>query len=318
VDGVTEHDFELEYGYRVTARLVFPDRTPPEMASKFRRAYLLNLSRAMRIDQTNEPDAIEPQVEGTVADGIASFRGRMRGNYRLALAWGETPGSLRQIQIDREFPIDNLEQDIDLGDVEVPMFGRMSLAVTFEGGAPSGQNPLAVVVYPVGRPEAFSMMTIDKSKPVQTLGGVPIGDIEVAAFAPAYETIPKTTAVTITSDGEPSVAVTVKRSTWFQCQVQGEVDGIQVETPLHLTVSGPGGTFDIAAEPLDPSKMIRFMFSDAKTFAMGPMFVIRNVEPGTYALTIEADGYETFRKAIDLPLGEARSDNISLKKIAAP
>ncbi|MFC1601721.1 carboxypeptidase regulatory-like domain-containing protein, partial [Candidatus Sumerlaeota bacterium] len=125
----TEKNFELSANHVVTARLVFPPDTPEETRLRYHQAYL----RLSGQTQDGNPDNLDHSKSANVAEGRLEFRGRFKGKYRLSVYCRKLPGSSSSTsrRLPGEFEIDNLTQDVDLGDIAVPLIGSVKVKFVF-------------------------------------------------------------------------------------------------------------------------------------------------------------------------------------------
>lgn len=91
-----------------------------------------------------------------------------------------------------EFPINNLEADVDLGELRVPALGRVRIACRFDPPPPAPPEQIQAILQPSGGPSPVGgpSLTLDPQQAEQSLGNVPAGQYTLRLFAPGYKAEP--------------------------------------------------------------------------------------------------------------------------------
>ena len=127
INGDTEKNLEFGDVYSVRIKLVFPKELPSDERIKYQSGYLSwNYQAGSQRDQN-----IETHKQTPIVDDSLEFRGRFKGNYTLQLMYRTSGNSSTSFQIAQGLKLDNIEQDQDLGEIEVPVNGSIRFQFEF-------------------------------------------------------------------------------------------------------------------------------------------------------------------------------------------
>jgi len=248
-------------------------------------------------------DQISCYANSKITNGRITFNGRFRGEYILYL-----PYKSGRIPIPRTFNLNNLKSNQDLGEIKVPALGSIHFKVTFD--PPPNKKNLQLGVYLVrrdGPKKASYSPNLDPKKEDQTVNAVAVGSYDVYIFTQAHKSEPKNTTVLV-KRGTTSVVSAVLRP-------MGSIDGYVIEKNdrrrrkriqlTKVTITGNNETRELISgnKSLTWENSLHQLISE-EDYAQQNFFYFRNLKEGTYELTVEANGYETYRGTRNVIPGE--------------
>ncbi|MCX7015663.1 MAG: hypothetical protein NTW86_24440, partial [Candidatus Sumerlaeota bacterium] len=294
VQGDTRHDFVFGALRQVTGRFVFGRGVSPALREAFDKA-VLSLSEPPR--QPGKGEGADRWAESKIIDGCFAFSGRFQGEYRLSAHYRLKTANA-SISIPQPLVLDNLAADQDLDDIEMPALGAIRITTQYD--PPNAARPRNLYAglqkrQEGRRPTDEGMgVGLDGSLDIQTIELIEPGRYDVGLHAQAWRVEPETQMVTVEPDAVAAISMTLRPIGELGFTVELLSRGIDEETTVTATITGPVGEQRQTAKTwLPPSRLAvgeaRFSFSD--------------LEPGDYRYQIDAPGFEPCEGTTVVALG---------------
>ncbi|MBN1515752.1 carbohydrate-binding protein [Candidatus Sumerlaeota bacterium] len=132
LSGNEQLDFQFEPVHSIRARLIFPSDMSEETRNKYHSPQLQWDHNSGAQPSGNNIDSYAHN--GTLDAGQLEIKGRFKGKYRLMLSYRTATNMSQTKTMPGVYELDNLEQDQDLGDIELPSSGEVKLRLTFARG----------------------------------------------------------------------------------------------------------------------------------------------------------------------------------------
>ncbi|MCE5230514.1 sigma-70 family RNA polymerase sigma factor [bacterium] len=318
--GTTEHNFERG-GHKVTGRLVFSEDAAPSYRSSFRNGHLSIMGN---IQQPETGPKIDQYASCEIKAGVLTFDGRFKGDYHITIAGDYQSGNTTSMMLPQTYKIDNTQADVDLGEIAVPATGRIKVNIRNTDPNVRPRNLQAVVSQAgsgTDRRGVSNSIMIDPSKGEQSVGPVPVGDVEVRIVADGFRCEPKSAPVTVTAGQESGpLNFTVTPSSDIIVIVMTPNTNLQTSrTPIpgsKVTLTGNGVQRQLLASDApvnEQTAMIAYSSNQDVTF--GPAFIFRNLPEGSYTLAIEAPGYKPYSQQTSAAKGKTAQIQARLQKL---
>ncbi|MCX7013125.1 MAG: carboxypeptidase-like regulatory domain-containing protein [Candidatus Sumerlaeota bacterium] len=319
IKGDTEHDFILRQEHAVRARFAAPPGAPAGFIQKIEDASLRILDPALAPDEN--PEQIQSWLRGNVQSGRVRFQGRCKGPYSIELSGSFGGTETSSILIAGPFQLDNLNGDQDLGEIAIPPVGSIRFQIALDPSARNAPEYLTAILRPNGDERLQSSLSLRPGEADQVAGPVPLGDYETIIDATGFQADPPRTRVTVGPGEPPMVAASLRPEGSFEGYARVEYDPSgQLQKDLRLrrvTLAGPGGDRVLTASqanPDGPAPSSRWSSDDQVS---GSSFDFHNLPGGAYDLAVEADGYEPWRRKIQVTPGAYNRQTIDLKRRSA-
>jgi hypothetical protein len=305
-----EEDFIFSPSHRVTARIVFPGGTPVETVARLSGARLEAVTGAASGRKDLRERSIDASASSKARDGLLIFEGRFEGEYGLTLEF-ERHGVEASLEFPQSIALDNLDGDQDLGALGMPPAGWVELSLDFDSR--SGRLPEYAFLYlfPKGAVRTQENATAVGLRPPerrQQLGPLEPGTYDCALTVWGFQCDPPWTQVTVRPGAASSLDIRLTPEGMIHSVIQiGESD-----VPLkRVTLKGPGVDRVLARDPPGRSRGVFDMLGVYEDWTDGLQFVFHNLPRGNYELTVEVDGYRTWRGTRMVIPGEGKREDIS-------
>jgi hypothetical protein len=302
----TTHDFHFQHARRATGRLVFDPSTPPEWRTPRRVAFLvrdyLSLSRASSM--ASSPDRIDRAANGAVENDQFAVEGRLQGDYVLRLDYRAGRTQIG-VALPDAFALDTTHADQDLGSITVPVMGALRLRLNMDDATrqlAATEAVQAVLVEPGVSLDRSQILYISLREPDQTIGPLIAGTYELRLQGGALAVEPSVIPLTIVAGATAGpIDVALRPDGVILGTVT--VPGTPLPSPLtpsRVTLTGPGVSRTVIPEATLDAQRLQFGSGD---LAMGSTFRFAGLAAGAYAVTVEAPGYASQRRTVDVTPG---------------
>ncbi len=314
--GDAVEDFVLHGDRQVFAQLAFPSGSSDGMVARVRTVRLTAIDAAGD-SGAQELGAIDRQASARVDDGSVRFEGRFKGAYRVDVEFYQRDVGEATVTLPERALLDNLEGDQDLGDLVLPDVGWIDLSLVNTSGVGTLPEHSWLVLVPEGRErnaESATYLNLRPPKPTASIGPIQAGSYVWAANVWGFQCAPVWSTVNVRAGGSTPLQVDLQPEGLLHFVVQiglGTVPFNQV-TLAGPALAGEGGTRIL--EPDRPIENARFLSTgDYSDRIGGASFTFHNLPPGDYDITVEVEGYETWRARRTVVLGEGRREDIRLR-----
>ncbi len=291
IKGDTVHDFGAKPQFKVTATLAFPAGMSEAERKRYSSAGLRWADQTNAQDMIKNPRQLTFYANSELNEGRIEFKGRFDGKYSLYLNYRvEGQNNSTQVQIPGTFQLNNLNGDQDLGQIQVPATGSIRLLMDFDPRPATLPRNLRLALIAGGN--SGNGLPVDAEKMEQVLTPVAFGTYKASLFAMAYKVEPSSFDVTVGPGEIPTVGFILSPDGWVMgVAVAQSQQTQQAITPTRITLTGPNG-FSQTLVPRPSGRQEDMMTRE--TIAVGPSFIFKNLAAGTYNLTVEAAGYQTY------------------------
>ena len=311
-----DQDFIFDDNHRVRARLVFPGGTSAEMIARARQVGLAAVDDATD-GEAQRTGAIDRYASAEVNGGDVTFKGRFQGAYRVQVEFYENGVGESDVKLPQPILLDNLEGDQDAGDLELPAVGWIDLSLADASAAGTLPEYGSIVLVPAGKQRTYDNAThlyLRPPKSNETIGPIAAGTYEWAANVWGFQCAPVWSTVTVRPGGSTPLQVNLRPEGVLHFVVQIGKGTVPFK---RVTLSGPALEESGGTRILEPDSSTagsrRLTTGDYRDHIGGASFTFHNLPQGDYELTVEVEGYVTWRESRSVVPGQGRREDIQLR-----
>lgn len=247
-------------------------------------------------------------------DGSFVITGRFRGKHVIAIGADQNISYGQGLSLPQTFEIDNLNGDVDLGDIEITGTGMVKVAVTHSDPNAATDMILAFVMEDNAMRNQFQL----GQQPESEIGPLPFGDVTLRFLAPGFKIDPSVTTVTVSEEDTPVVQITTTPEGMLLGMAKSGSNEKLVNAVI--TLEGAGISRSLTAKDGSLNSFIDIWGGSEdnaiNTEAM-MIYIFRDLPEGDFTIKVEADGHEPGEGQKHVTPGDQQFDEFSLtlKKI---
>lgn len=318
INGDLIHDFQFITPRSVTGRIRFPNGTSQAERRRYQAITIEKQPRNLLEQITGAKGEADERGQASIEDGAFRLQGRFKGTYRMHLVRKESETTMRAIRIDTPLELDNMASDQDLGDLDLPGAGAARVRLVFDPPPDSKDVDIQVNFQRPGDFEPAAGFSFRNDKEIQTCSPIAPGTYQCAAIAGGYRTEPESVTVEIGRDDAPPELSFVLRPVGVVAAMFTDSDDQErIFTIRSATLTGSDGNVR-TAKIIDPATVTdqHALLKSEESFAMPNTVFFNNLPGGSYDLVVEAEGYETYRKTVQVVPGKIEQpEPIPLKRV---